>query len=188
MPEGVEDGIIRGMYQFNAADAGRDLEVQLFGSGAILRSALDAQRILADDFGVSSNVWSVTSYNQLRRDAHEARRWNMLHPGEAPRKSYVESQLEGVKGPVIAASDYVRAVTEQISPFVPDDFYALGTDGMGRSETREALRSHFEVDAQHIALAALHRLNVQGKVDDATVKDAIKKLEINPEKADPLFA
>ena len=188
MPEGVEDGIIRGMYQFNAADAGRDLEVQLFGSGAILRSALDAQRILADDFGVSSNVWSVTSYNQLRRDAHEARRWNMLHPGEAPRKSYVESQLEGVKGPVIAASDYVRAVTEQISPFVPDDFYALGTDGMGRSETREALRSHFEVDAQHIALAALHRLNVQGKVDDATVKDAIKKLEINPEKADPLYA
>ena len=163
MPAGAEEGIIRGMYRFSSTDvSGARARVQLFGSGAILRSALAAQQILADKYSIASDVWSVTSYTQLRRDAQSARRWNMLHPTEPARCSYVEQVLEGCSGPFIAASDYVTAVPEQLTPWIPGDYFVLGTDGMGRSDTREALRRHFEVDAASICVAALDRLRHAG--------------------------
>ena len=162
--------------------------MNLFGSGAILRHALLAQELLAERYRIASNVWSVTSYTQLRRDAHACERWNMLHPADQPRKSFVETMLAGESSVFVAASDYVRALPEQIGRWVPGDFYALGTDGMGRSETREALRRHFEVDAESIALAALYRLHKQGQFDAAFVAKAIRDLGVNPDKIDPYFA
>jgi pyruvate dehydrogenase E1 component len=162
--------------------------VQLFGSGAILRSALKAQELLAEKFHVSSDVWSVTSYTELRRDAQTCARWNMLHPAEPARKSYLETVLEGVQGPFVSASDYVRAVGEQLAPWIPGDYLVLGCDGMGRSETRTALRKHFEVDAPFIALGALHQLRKQGKIESHDVAKAIQELAINPEKPNPLYA
>jgi pyruvate dehydrogenase E1 component len=193
MPEGVEDGIIRGMYKLSSVAPGSaggsdKTHVQLFGSGAILRSVQQAQKLLAEKFGVGSTVWSVTSYKQLRQSAQACRRWNMLHPNQRPRVSYIEQQLKDVEGPFIAASDNVRGVAEQIDPWVPGGLYALGTDGFGRSETRANLRRHFEVDAQSIAIAALYRLAELGKFDRARLAAAIEDLGINPEKPDPQFA
>ncbi|MDA1049512.1 MAG: pyruvate dehydrogenase (acetyl-transferring), homodimeric type [Planctomycetota bacterium] len=189
MPEGVEEGIIKGMYKFSSVSATKETQrVQLFGSGAILRSALDAQRLLAEKYGISSDVWSVTSYTQLAREADSCRRWNMLHPDDSPRRSYLEQVLDGHNGPFIAASDYVRAVSEQITPWVPGDYFVLGTDGLGRSETREALRRHFEVDAEFIVIATLYRLQAQGKLDATVVAKAIADLGVDPEKVNPLYA
>ena len=189
MPEGVQDGIIRGMYELPGRRAGDSAPtVQLLGSGPILRSVIEAQEILAERYGVSSDVWSVTSYGQLRREAQDCERHNMLHPADPPRRSYVERSLAGHEGPVVAASDYVRAVPEQIAPFVPGGLFALGTDGMGRSETREALRRHFEVDAAFVVLAALDRLRARGDVDVKTVQRAIAELKIDPDKPNPRTA
>ena len=189
MPEGNEEGIIRGMYKFNSQPVENAKgHVQLFGSGAIMRSVLEAQQTLAQKYGVGSDVWSVTSYNELARDAQSAQRWNMLNPAESPRVSYVERALEGQQGPFIAASDYVQALPEQIRPFVPGDFFVLGTDGMGRSETRENLRRHFEVDAECITLAALYRLGKSGTIPMDNVAKAVGELQIDPEKVDPYFA
>ena len=189
MPKGIEEGIIKGIYHLSACETQKGApRVQLFGSGAILRATLDAQRILAEKYGVASDVWSVTSYTQLRREAHATRRWNMLHPTEKPRVSFLESALKGYQGPFVAASDYVRALPEQLSPWVPGGVFALGTDGMGRSETREALRRHFEVDAPCIVVAALYQLHQEGKIDAKQITDAIKDFEIDPEKVDPYFA
>jgi pyruvate dehydrogenase E1 component len=189
MPQGVEEGIVRGMYKLKSTElTGAVAKVNLFGSGAILRHALLAQELLAERYRIASTVWSVTSYTQLRRDAHACERWNMLHPGDQQRLSYVERALAGEKGVFVAASDYVRALPEQISRWVPGDFYALGTDGMGRSETREALRRHFEIDAESIALATLYRLNKQAQLDAAFVAKAIRDLGVNPDKIDPYFA
>lgn len=189
MPEGVEEGIIKGMYKFSAVTANKETQrVQLFGSGAILRSTLDAQKLLAEKYNISSDVWSVTSYTQLAREADSCRHWNMLHPSESPRQSYVEQVLAGHEGPFIAASDYVRAVSEQIRPWVPGDYFVLGTDGVGRSETRKALRRHFEVDAECIVIATLYRLQAQGKVDASVVAQAITDLGVDPEKVHPLYA
>ena len=187
-PEGVEDGIIQGIYKLSSAPSEMPLHVQLFGSGAILRCVLDAQHILADKYGVSSDVWSVTSYHQLRRDAQHCRRWNMRNPSEEPRRGYLERVLAGLTGPFIAASDYVRAVPEQVGPWIPGDFTVLGTDGMGRSETREALRRHFEVDAAHIVVASLYQLQQQGKIPAEKVAQAIRDLELDPQKVDPFLA
>jgi pyruvate dehydrogenase E1 component len=186
MPKGCEEGIIRGMYKLKSVDAGGP-RVQLFGSGAILNEAVRAADILAEKYGVASDVWSVTSYTQLRRDAQECERWNMLNPDKSPRKSYVEEQLAGADGPVIASSDYMRALAEQLLPWVPSMF-ALGTDGMGRSESREALRRHFEVDAEFIALAALTQLAKHGKFDRNKLAGVVKELNINPEKPSALYA
>ena len=189
MPEGVEEGIIKGIYKFASNEVpGAKARVQLFGSGAILRYALDAQKILAEKYQVASDVWSVTSYTQLRRDAQTCERWNMLHPDQTPRKSYIETVLDGVKGPIISASDNVRAVAEQLLPFIHSDYYVLGCDGLGRSETRQALRRHFEVDAASITIAALYRLSKQGVLPSSEVAKAIQDLGFDPEKQNPLFA
>ena len=189
MPAGVEEGIVRGIYKLAKVDAGakRPL-VHLFGSGTILREALRAQQILAERYQVSSQAWSVTSYTELRRDAQACDRWNMLHPTEKPRQSYIEQTLAGEQGPFIASSDYIRAIAEQISPWVPSGLTALGTDGLGRSETREHLRRHFEVDAECIALAALRQLAERGQFDKNQLAKAIKDLGIDPNKIDPMIA
>ncbi len=189
MPEGVEEGIIKGIYKYASNDVpGAKARVQLFGSGAILRYALDAQKILAEKYQVASDVWSVTSYTQLRRDAQTCERWNMLHPDQTPHKSYIETVLNGVKGPIISASDNVRAVAEQLLPYMSTDYYVLGCDGLGRSETRQALRRHFEVDAASITIAALYRLSKQGIIPGTDVAKAIKDLGYDPEKQNPLYA
>jgi pyruvate dehydrogenase E1 component len=153
-----------------------------------LRQALKAQSILAEKYQISSDVWSVTSYTELRRDAQECKRWNLLHPTQPPRVSYVERALEGVAGPCVASSDNVRAVPEQINEWVPGGLYVLGTDGMGRSESRGALRRHFEVDAECITLATLCQLKKQGKCDGQCVANAVKDLGIDPEKISALYA
>lgn len=189
MPEGVEEGIIQGIYKFRSQEAaGSKARVQLFGSGAILCSVLEAQKILAERYKVASDAWSVTSYTQLRRDAQSCERWNMLHPDKTPKVSYLEKTLAGVKGPIISASDNVRGVGEQLLPYIREDYYVLGTDGMGRSETRAALRRHFEVDAASIVIASLYRLSKQGVVSGADVAKAIVDLGYDSEKINPLFA
>ncbi len=187
MPTGVEEGIIRGMYKYKSIDAPGP-RVQLFGSGAILRETLRAADMLAEKYDVASDVWSITSYTQLRRDAQECERWNMLNPDKTPRKSYLEEQLAGVEGPVVAASDYMRALAEQVSPWIKGGLFALGTDGMGRSESREALRRHFEVDAECITLATLTQLAERGKFEQARLAGVVKELNINPEKPSALYA
>jgi pyruvate dehydrogenase E1 component len=187
MPAGVEEGIIRGMYKFSSVDAGSGKpQVQLFGSGAILNEVLRAQKILAERYQISSNVWSVTSYKQLWREAQSAERWNMLHPAETPRRSYLEEQLAGQKGPFIAASDNVRSVPELVDHWVPGGLYVLGTDGFGRSENRQPLRRFFEVDAESIVVATLYRLAQQGQFDRKHVAQAIADLGIDPEKPNPM--
>jgi pyruvate dehydrogenase E1 component len=188
MPSGCEEGIIRGMYKVSSVNAKGPHRVQLFGSAAILLQALRAQELLAEKYDIASDVWSVTSYTELRRDAQECKRWNLLHPTQPPRVSYVERALEGVTGPCISASDYVRAHAEQVSEWVPGGLYALGTDGMGRSESRGALRRHFEVDAECITLAALYQLKDRGECDGQCVANAIKELGIDPEKQSALYA
>ncbi len=189
MPEGCEEGIMRGMYRVSTKDVGNNRpHVQLFGSGAILREALRAQTILAEKYDISSTAWSVTSYKQLRTDAQEARRWNLLHPTEPPRRSYLENVLEGVQGPFIATSDYVRAVSEQIDPWIPGGLLALGTDGLGRSADRSALRRHFEIDAEVVTVATLNQLAERGACDKSLVAQSIRDLGIDPEKVDPWTA
>ena len=190
MPEGAESGICKGLYKFKEVNVdGGKHQVQLFGSGAIMQCVLTAQEILAEKYGISSTVWSATSYNELTRDAQSAARWNRLHPTSKDKKtSYLGSLMEGVEGPVIAASDYVRAYMEQIREFMPNDYLVLGTDGLGRSDTRETLRRHFEVDAESIVIAALHQLTKQGSFKEADVAKAIKDLDYDPDKINPLYA
>jgi pyruvate dehydrogenase E1 component len=187
MPEGVNEGILRGMYRISSREAqGAKARVQLFGSGAILREVLRAQELLAERFGVSSDAWSVTSYKELRRDALAAERWNLLHPGAQPRGCYLWRQLEGLEGPFIAASDYMRLVPEQIAPWIRGRLYTLGTDGFGRSDTRKALRRFFEVDAEAVAITALSALADAGQLKKEKVKQAIEALGIDPDKPDPV--
>ena len=189
MPEGCEEGIIKGMYRYQSRDVeGARARVQLFGSGPILNDVLRAQEILAEKYQIASDVWSVTSYTQLRREAESCRRWNLLHPTETPRRSYLEEQFDGVEGPFISASDYVRALGEQLTQWIPGDYFVLGTDGMGRSETREALRRHFEVDAESVTIATLSRLSKSGVVSADEVAAAIRDLEYDADKPDPYFA
>jgi pyruvate dehydrogenase E1 component len=189
MPAGCEEGIIKGIYKFRSQEVdGAKHRVQLFGSGAIMNCVLRAQQLLAEKYQIASDVWSVTSYTQLRREAQECRRWNMFHPTSKPRVSYLETVLKDAEGPFIAASDYVQAHTEQISDWLPNDLIALGTDGMGRSETRPALRRHFEVDKECIVIAALYKLHEQGHYDAKFVKKVIKDLGVDPDKVDPIYA
>ena len=188
-PERVTEGIIRGMYELKKEVVdGAEHHVQLLGSGAILNSSLAAQQLLAENYGISSTVWSVTSYTELARDAQATERFNRLHPTKKPKQSYLEDLIADIEGPFISSSDYVRAVSEQISPWIPGGLYALGTDGMGRSETREALRRHFEVDAESIVIATLYKLSLLGKLPRKRVDEAIKSFEYDREKIDPYFA
>ncbi|MCC7293272.1 MAG: pyruvate dehydrogenase (acetyl-transferring), homodimeric type [Phycisphaerales bacterium] len=191
MPQGpgVAEGILKGMYRFRASPlTGKDQDkpfVHLFGSGAILNLAVEAQRLLAEKFGVSSDVWSVTSYTQLRRDAMACDRENRLHPAAAPRRPYIAEQLAARPAPVVAASDYVRLLADGVAPWTPKGLVALGTDGFGRSETREGLRRFFEVDAASIAVAALHRLALDRAMKPSVVEDAIRTLGVNPDAPPP---
>jgi pyruvate dehydrogenase E1 component len=185
LPSGVEDGILRGMYLYRGAVAAAKHRAQLFGSGPILLQALRAQEMLAERFEVAADVWSVTSYQQLRHDALECERWNRLHPGEPPRVPYVSRALESAPGPIVAATDFMKAVPDMIARWVPRPFTALGTDGFGRSDTRDALRHHFEVDAEHMVAATLSALCAQGHVPAGIVARAIQELGIDPETVEP---
>jgi pyruvate dehydrogenase E1 component len=184
MPAGCREGILRGIYRLRSAAQGR-ASVQLFGSGPILREALRAQELLAERYGVAADVWSVTSYNQLRREALEVERWNRLHPGEPERRPYVVEALEGAEGPIIAATDYMKAVPDQVAPWLAGRLVALGTDGFGRSDNREHLRRHFEVNAEAIAAAALSRLSREGRLEPGKARQALSDLGIDAEKKDP---
>jgi pyruvate dehydrogenase E1 component len=187
MPEGVTEGILRGLYRFQAAPVKtKGTRIHLFGSGAILREALRAQQILATQYQVAADVWSVTSYKELRRDALECERWNRLHPTAESRKCYLEKVLEKEKGVFIAASDYMKLQQESISRWVPGGLVPLGTDGFGRSENRPSLRRFFEVDAECITVAALEQLARRGELKPEKVQQAIKDLGIDPEKGDPV--
>jgi len=187
MPPGIEEGILRGAYLLrDGGDAPNDSpRVQLIGSGTILREVLAAADLLASDFGVVADVWSATSFTQLRRDGLAVERWNMLHPAEAPRRPFIGAALDGHRGPVIAASDYVKTYADQIRPFVERRFHALGTDGFGRSDYRRKLRDFFEVDRRWIALAALSALVADGRIGRSVLAEAIAKYDIDPAKPDP---
>jgi pyruvate dehydrogenase E1 component len=186
MPDGVAEGIVKGMYLFRAGAAEKKTpKVQLLGSGTILREVIAAADLLEADFGVSADIWSATSFTQLRRDGMGTQRWNILHPEAEPRLSYVESCLQKYPGPVVAATDYMRSYAEQIRAYVNRRYLVLGTDGFGRSDTRQKLRGFFEVDRRYIALAALKALAEEGKLPSATVTKAITQFAIDPEKPNP---
>jgi pyruvate dehydrogenase E1 component len=188
MPQELDPrGVLRGIYRFRAAEGGPAV-VQLFGSGAILNEALKAQQVLAERYQVPADVWSVTSYNELRREALEVERWNRLHPGERERTPYVAEALGGAAGPIVAASDYMKVVAGQIAPWLPGRMETLGTDGFGRSDNREYLRRHFEVNAESIAAAALSRLAREGQFDAARATAAFAELGIDTEGCDPARA
>jgi pyruvate dehydrogenase E1 component len=185
MPKGVEQDILKGMYLLREAEEGHKLKVQLLGSGTILREVEAAAEILADVYHVASDVWSVTSFTELRKEGLQMQRWNMLHPEEEARVPHVTRMLRGKKNPVIAATDYVKSHADQIRPFVRNHYTALGTDGYGRSDSRQKLRHFFEVDRYFITVAALNALADKGLIGRTKVADAIKRFGIDPEKAYP---
>ncbi len=187
MPAGVEEGILKGLYKFKTGPAGKKIKAQIFGSGAIIREALRAQGILAEKYDVSADVWSATNYKQLRSDALNCQRWNMFHPDQPPRESYLEKTLKNETGPFIAVSDNMKTVSDQIYPWVPGGLFSLGTDGFGRSESREALRRFFEVDAECTVIATLYILAQKGLIDKSIPGKAIKDLNVNPEKVFPVL-
>ena len=184
MPEGAEEGIRRGLYLYQKGGK-RKKRVQLLGSGTILREVIAAAELLDKDFSVSADVWSVTSFNELRRDGLDAQRWNMLHPEGKPRVSYVQTQLQGSQGPVIAATDYIRSYADQIRSFIHAHYTVLGTDGFGRSDMRSQLRKFFEVNRYYVTLAALKALADEGEIGQEAVSKAIAKYKIDPDKPNP---
>ncbi|MEM1263323.1 MAG: pyruvate dehydrogenase (acetyl-transferring), homodimeric type [Pseudomonadota bacterium] len=185
IPKGAEDGILKGLYLAQLGGRGR-VRVQLIGSGTILREVVAAAEMLSKDYKIPADIWSATSFNELRRECLEVERWNALHPEEAPRRSYLERVLEGRQGPFIAATDYMKIVPEQIERWVPGRYVTLGTDGYGRSDARAALRDHFEVDRRYIVVAALKALADDGALDQKTVVEAIARYNIDPDKPDPV--
>ncbi len=189
MPEGSEEGIVAGLYRFDdGPNEGKRHRTQILASGPMVMQSLKAQQILAEEHDVSAAVWSATSYQQLRVDALECERWNRLHPGEPTREPYVVQALGGHEGPVVAVSDSIKAVPDQIARWVHQPYLSLGTDGFGRSDTREALRRHFEIDPEHIAVAVLSALADMGEVKPEAVADAIKRYGIEPERESPYQA
>jgi len=187
MPQGCEEGILRGIYKYKSASSGK-ASMQLFGSGPILNEALRAQGILAEKYGVQADVWSVTSYNELRRDALAIERWNRLHPAEPEKEPYIVTVLAGAEGPIIAATDYMKVVPDQLAPWLPGRLVTLGTDGFGRSDNREYLRRHFEVNAESIVVATLSRLARDGKFDVQRAQKAFEEMGVDSEKIDPAIA
>ncbi|GAA3974696.1 pyruvate dehydrogenase (acetyl-transferring), homodimeric type [Allohahella marinimesophila] len=189
MPEGVENGIVKGMYLFEEGSHNGKARVQLLGSGTIFNEVRKAAKLLNDKYDIDSDIWCCTSFTELARDGHHVRRWNMLHPSENKRESYVSQCLKSKKGPVIAATDYMRLFADQIRQFVPHSIYqVLGTDGFGRSDTREQLRSHFEVDHRYVTVAALDALVQDGVLKSDVVAQAIEDLGIDPDKQNPAVA
>jgi pyruvate dehydrogenase E1 component len=184
MPKDSAEGILKGMYSFSKSKA-KGQKVQLMGSGVILREVIAAAELLEKDWGVAADVWSVTSFTELRREGIDAERYNLLNPEAKPRLSYVAECLAKTEGPVIASTDYMRSFADQIRPFVPNRFVALGTDGYGRSDSREALRSFFEVDRYYVVLAALKALADDGKLPASKAAEAIKKYSIDVNRANP---
>jgi pyruvate dehydrogenase E1 component len=184
LPKGAEEGIVRGLYRIRSG--GKASRLQLLGSGTILRETLAAADLLKRQFKIDADVWSVTSFNELRRDGMEKARWNLMHPDQPRQLSYVETLLAPTQGPIVAASDYMRIVADQIRPYVPRSYSVLGTDGFGRSDRRSELRRFFEVDRHYIALAALKALADDGDLPVKVVTEAIKTLGIDPEKPNPL--
>ncbi|HIE90117.1 MAG TPA: pyruvate dehydrogenase (acetyl-transferring), homodimeric type, partial [Methylophilaceae bacterium] len=184
MPKGAEESILKGMYSFSKSKA-KGEKVQLMGSGVILREVIAAAVMLEKDWGISADVWSVPSFTELRREGIDCERWNLLNPDKKQRVSYVEECLKDAKGPVIVSTDYMRSFAEQIQRFVPNNFFALGTDGYGRSDSREALRDFFEIDRNYIVLTALTALSAEGKVPAAKLAEAVKKYKLNPNKINP---
>jgi pyruvate dehydrogenase E1 component len=185
MPDGVEEGILRGMYVLREGGKGQ-VRVQLMGSGTILREVIGAAELLQDDYDIPSDIWSVTSFNELRREALATERWNQLHPEDSPKLSYLETMVADREGPYVAATDYMKIVPDQIQRWLPGPYVTLGTDGFGRSDAREALRRFFEVDRRYIAVTALKALADYGRIDQQTVSAAIEKYGIDPEKPDPV--
>jgi pyruvate dehydrogenase E1 component len=173
------------MYLLQVGGQGK-IRAQLLGSGTILREVLGAAKLLIDDFGIPTDVWSVTSFNELRRDALDVERWNHLHPEAEPRKCYIEQKFAGRPGPYIAATDYMKIIADQIQRWVPGQFISLGTDGYGRSDARAALRQHFEVDKRFIAISTLKALADEGTLDQKTVTQAIEKYGIDPDRPNPV--
>jgi len=186
MPEDVEDGIIRGMYKIRNKASSNELSVQLLGSGPILNEVIEASKLLQKDWNIKSDIWSVTSYSELHKDAEDINRWNLLHPNEKNKISYLNQSLDKEKGPVIACSDYVKLVSEQISPYIDANLTAIGTDGFGRSSSRAELRDFFEIDKFYITLSAVNALYRENKIDKKIVEKVIKRYNINPEKINPL--
>ncbi|MEE8306397.1 MAG: pyruvate dehydrogenase (acetyl-transferring), homodimeric type, partial [Gammaproteobacteria bacterium] len=185
IPHGVEEGILKGMYPLTIGGRGK-VRVQLMGSGTILREVEEAASILEGDFDIPADIWSVTSFSELRRDALETQRWNNRHPASTPRTSFVEQCLGGKDGPFVAATDYMKIVPDQIRQWVPGRFAVLGTDGYGRSDSRKALRQHFEVDSHSIVVEALKALADDGMLNPETVVAAINKFGLEPDKPDPV--
>lgn len=188
MPKGAEEGILKGMYLLKEAEEGAKLKVQLLGSGTILREVEAAAEILADVYGIAADIWSVTSFTELRKEGLAMQRWNMLHPEEEARVPHVTKMLRGKKNPVIAATDYIKSHADQIRPFVRNHYTALGTDGYGRSDSRQKLRHFFEVDRYFVTVAALNALADKGLLGRSKVADAIKRFNIDPEKAYPAIS
>jgi len=185
MPEGAQEGIVKGMYLLTGGGKRRK-KIQLMGSGAILNEVVEAGRLLDADWSVDADIWSVTSYSELSREAHAIERWNMLHPLEAPKVSYIEKCLKDKRGPIVSATDYIRAYADQVRKWIPGNYFVLGTDGFGRSDTRSQLRKHFEVNAKYIVIAALYALSSEGDIPAGKVDEAIQKYGIDPEKANPM--
>jgi pyruvate dehydrogenase E1 component len=180
------DGLLKGLYRYQAAPETTGPKAQILASGMGMQWALKAQQLLAQDWGVAADVWSATSWTELRRDAMETEERNLLHPGDQPLKPYVQQKLEDTEGPVIAVSDWMRAVPDLISRWVPNDYTSLGTDGFGMSDTRHALRRHFHVDAESITVATLRQLALKGKVPAHVPAEAAKKYAIDDVTAAPV--
>jgi len=189
MPKDAKDGILKGMYKFKSSSKKNPkLKANLFGSGTIMNEVLKAQEILEQDYRVAADVWSVTSYKEVRRDALDVERWNMLNPTKKQKEAYITELFKNNDGVFVAASDYLKALPDTISKWLPKSLATLGTDGFGRSASREALRDFFEVDAKHIVFAALGELAKEGKIKNTTLDKAKKELGINPDKLNPLYS
>jgi pyruvate dehydrogenase E1 component len=188
LQDGAREGILKGMYRLSEAGAAKGPRVQLLGCGTILREVMAAAELLKTDWGVAADVWSCPSFNELRRDGMSAARWNLLHPTEKPRASYVEQCLAPTQGPIVASTDYMRTYADQIREFVPRRYKVLGTDGFGRSDSRDNLRRYFEVSRFYVTVAALKALAEDGEVPAQKVADAIRKYGIDTARPEPWSA
>jgi pyruvate dehydrogenase E1 component len=186
MPKGVEEGIIKGIYLYKESSSKSKISVQLLGSGAILREVIAAAELLEKDFGIAANIWSVTSFSELHREGKAVQRHNLMNPTKKAKIPYVEQILGEYEGPIVAATDYVKAYSDLIRPFLSGSYTVLGTDGYGRSDTRPQLRHFFEVDRYYIAYASIYALAQDGKIENSQVTAAMKKYKIDPDKPNPV--